>query len=201
MSDRDTLDPQELRIQIQEKYREVASKPDGNYHFFTGRTALGVLGYPAEAVEGLPEAAISAFAGVANPFSWGMPPRKSRVVDVGSGGGLDSIIAARAVGKEGEVVGVDMTPEMLDRASAAATDLELGNLDFRLGLAEDLPVEDGWADLVISNGVLNLVADKMQAYREIRRVLRPGGRLQVADIYVEKPLPEAAKRDIDLWSG
>lgn len=196
-----TVDTDELRRQVQEKYREVAADPSAGYHFFTGRRATQALGYPTELLEGLPEQTIEAFAGVANPFHWGLPAAGERVVDVGSGGGLDSTIAARAVGDDGRVVGVDMTASMLDRATAAAGTVGLDNLEFRQGLAEDLPVPDGWADVVISNGVLNLVPDKMRAYREIARVLRPGGRAQIADIYVEKPVPEGARRDIDLWTG
>ena len=138
---------------------------------------------------------------VANPFHWGLPRAGERVVDVGSGTGLDSMIAANAVRPEGTVVGVDMTPEMLERALAGADEAGIVNVEFREGLAEQLPVDDGWADLVISNGVINLVPDKLGAYREIARVLKPGGRVQVADICVEKPVPESALRDIDLWTG
>jgi ubiquinone/menaquinone biosynthesis C-methylase UbiE len=121
------------------------------------------------------------------------------VVDVGSGAGSDSFIAAKAVGPEGSVVGIDMTPAMLDRARASASGF--ANVEFRQGVAEQLPVPDGWADVVVSNGVINLVPDKMAAYSEITRVLKPGGRVQVADICVELEVPESARRDIDLWTG
>lgn len=197
----EAIDTAELRRRVQEKYQEVAFDPDAEYHFFTGRRATRRLGYPSQALDGLPGSTIDAFAGVANPFHWGSPEPGERVVDVGSGGGLDSVIAARAVGDDGRVVGVDMTTSMLERARSAAQQLGLDQLEFRRGLAEDLPVPDGWADLVISNGVLNLVPDKMRAYQEILRVLRPGGRLQVADIYVEQAIPAGAQRDIDLWTG
>lgn len=191
----------ELRSQVVRKYREVASNPTAEYHFFTGRKAAGHVGYPNDALDGLPEDAIEAFAGVANPFYWGMPKEGETVIDIGSGAGLDSVIAARSVGASGRVIGVDMTPEMLERARASATRLGLAHLEFRRGLAEELPIEDGSVDLVISNGVLNLVPDKQGAYGEILRVLKPGGRFQIADILVETPVPAGAQRDIDLWTG
>jgi arsenite methyltransferase len=191
----------ELRAQIVAKYREVAVDPARGYHFFTGLQATRQVGYPPALVSDLPDHLVSAFAGVANPFHWGLPARRERVVDVGSGAGLDSVIAARSVGPDGAVIGVDMTQDMLDRARQAARDLELENLEFEEGLAEELPIPDSWADVVISNGVLNLVPDKLGAYEEIYRVLKPGGRFQIADIYVEKEVPEGAQRDIDLWTG
>jgi arsenite methyltransferase len=191
----------ELRAQIIAKYREVAVDPAKGFHFFTGLQATRHVGYPDELVNDLPGHVVSAFAGVANPFHWGLPARGARVVDVGSGAGMDAVIAARSVGVDGAVVGVDMTQDMLDRARQAARDLKLANLTFEEGLAEELPVPDGWADVVISNGVLNLVPDKLGAYKEIYRVLKPGGRFQIADIYVEKEVPEGAQRDIDLWTG
>lgn len=196
-----SVDPEELRGEIRVKYEEVATRPDGTYHFFTGERATRQAGYPRDLLAGLPEQVVEAFAGVAYPFEWGLPEPGERVVDIGSGGGLDSIIAARSVGGDGAVVGVDMTDEMLDRSRHSAQELGLGHVDFRRGYAEELPVPDGWADLVISNGVFNLIPDKHRAYREVARVLRPGGRLQAADICVEKPVPEAAKEDIDLWTG
>ncbi|MEE8498092.1 MAG: methyltransferase domain-containing protein, partial [Acidimicrobiia bacterium] len=139
--------------------------------------------------------------GIANPFHFGLPAEGEKVVDIGSGSGTDAMIAARAVGDEGHVIGVDMTSEMLELARSTASDAGIKNVEFREGLAEHLPVEDGWADLVISNGVLNLVPDKVGAYQEVMRVLRPGGRIQIGDICVDKPVPESAKRDIDLWTG
>jgi arsenite methyltransferase len=123
------------------------------------------------------------------------------VVDIGSGAGLDSMIAARAVGPTGSVIGVDMTPEMLERARAGAEEASIVNLEFRQGLAERLPIDEGWAHVVISNGVLNLVPDKLGAYKQIFRALKPGGRIQIADICVDKPVPEGALKDIDLWTG
>jgi arsenite methyltransferase len=190
------------RAAVQEHYAEVAHDPvHGEFHFHTGRAATDRLGYPADLLEGFPDACVEAFAGVANPFAFGLPAPGERVVDVGSGGGLDAMVAARAVGDRGEVVGVDMTPAMLERARRNAEVAGITNLDVREGLAEQLPVPDGWADLVISNGVLNLVPDKVAAYEEIVRALRPGGRIQIADVCVEVEVPRDARSDIDLWKG
>ncbi|HSJ26708.1 MAG TPA: methyltransferase domain-containing protein [Acidimicrobiia bacterium] len=196
-----TVDRVRLRSEIRRKYEEVAREPDAEYHFFTGRKAARHVGYPEDVLDDLPSGVADAFAGVANPFHHGLPSPGSTVVDVGSGAGLDAVIAARSVGPEGRVIGVDMTPDMLDRARRSADLLGLGHLEFREGYAEELPVPDQSVDLVISNGVLNLVPDKLGAYREIHRILRPGGRFQIADIVVERPVPEGAQRDIDLWTG
>jgi arsenite methyltransferase len=196
-----TVDVDRLRDEVREKYREVVDHPDATFHFHTGLRAAANAGYLEEWIDGLPKQAVASFAGVSNPFHWGLPHSGERVVDVGSGAGMDSLIAARAVGPEGTVIGVDMTLAMLERAQEAAVEASVPNVEFRQGLAESLPVPDGWADLVISNGVINLVPDKIGAYREIARVLRPGGRVQVADICVEQPVPESALRDIDLWTG
>lgn len=200
-ADRPVVDPAELHARIQEKYREVASDPTARYHFFTGRKAADHIGYPSSLLDDLPDDVVEAFAGVANPFHWGFPTEGATVVDVGSGGGLDSVIAARAVGPSGAVIGIDMTQDMLERSRRSATMLGLDNLEFQEGRAEKLPIPDKSADLVISNGVLNLVADKQRAYSEISRVLKPGGRIHIADIVVEKPIPEGTQRDIDLWTG
>ncbi len=195
------VDVVELRSEVRSHYAEVADHPEGEFHFHTGRFATEQLGYDPAWLADLPESAVEAFAGVANPFAWGLPGAGEKVVDVGSGAGFDAVVAAGAVGPRGAVVGVDMTPAMLKRATELATSLGFDHLKFREGLAEDLPVADGWADLVISNGVLNLVPDKVGAYREVFRVLRPGGRIQIGDVCVEREVPEAAKRDIDLWTG
>jgi arsenite methyltransferase len=195
------VDPVVLREQVKQKYREVADTPDGQFHFHTGRRLAVRCGYDTEAVDALSDVAVESFAGVANPFALREIQVGERVVDVGSGAGLDSFLAARNVGPEGRVVGVEMTPEMLARARQTAKRLALTNVEFREGLAEDLPVEDGWADVVIANGVLNLVADKRRAFTEIWRVLRAGGVLQFADIATGVPVPEEAMRDIDLWTA
>ena len=195
------VDPEALRTQVRGKYREVAVDPGASFHFHTGRDLARRLGYDAAAVGTLPDRAVESFAGVGNPFSLRPLAPGEKVVDVGSGAGFDSFIAAGQVGPGGQVVGVDMTAEMLAKSRQTAQVLGLSHVQFREGLAEALPVPDGWADVVISNGVINLCADKQAVFAEIRRVLRPGGRLQFADIANGRPVPVAAMRDIDLWTG
>jgi len=195
------VDPETLREQVRAKYREVATDPHASYHFHTGRMLAARLGYDATIVDVLPDRAVESFAGVGNPFSLRTLATGERVVDVGSGAGFDSFVAAHQVGTNGSVVGVDMTPEMLDKSTTTADVLGLQNVEFRKGLLEAMPVEDGWADVVISNGVINLCPDKRAAFSEIRRVLRPGGCLQFADIANGQPVPPEALRDIDLWTG
>lgn len=195
------VDEAALRDEVRKKYRDVALDPGGEHHFHTGRPLARRLGYDDEMVAALPDAAVESFAGVGNPFA----PRRlapgERVVDIGSGSGFDCFIAAGQVGPDGRVVGIDMTEEMLVKSREAARLLGLANVTFRDGLAEALPVEDGWADAVISNGVVNLCADKARVFQEIMRVLRPGGHLQFADIANGQPVPESAIRDIDLWTA
>ncbi len=186
---------------MRDKYREVATDPNRSFHFHTGRSLAARLGYYTTAVDALPDRAVESFAGVGNPFSLRALQTGERVVDVGSGAGFDTFIAAGQVGSDGRVVGVDMTPEMLEKSRANAQSLGFGHLEFREGLAEQLPVEDGWADAVISNGVINLCADKRKVFEEIYRVLHPGGWLQFADIANGRPVPPEALRDIDLWTG
>ena len=195
------VDAGALRNQVREKYRAVATDPAGPFHFHTGRDLARRLGYDADAVSALPDRAVESFAGVANPFRLRRPAPGERVVDIGSGAGFDSFLAAQQVGPAGQVIGVDMTPEMLDKSTATAAELRLEQVAFREGLAEALPVDAGWADVVISNGVINLCADKRAVLTEIRRVLKPGGWLQFADIANGRPVPEGALRDIDLWTG
>ena len=195
------VDPDALRAQVRGKYRDVAADPGASFHFHTGRGLASRLGYEPAAVEALPDRAVESFAGVGNPFSLRRLAPGDKVIDVGSGAGFDSFIAAGQVGPTGQVVGVDMTAEMLAKARQTAAALGLAQVQFREGLAEALPVEDGWADVVISNGVINLCADKQAVFTEIFRVLRPGGRLQFADIANGRPVPAEALRDIDLWTG
>lgn len=195
------LDFEQLREAIRQEYAEVALKPEQGFHFHTGRPLARMLGYDERWLDGIPERSIESFAGTGNPFSLGLLQPGERVVDVGSGAGIDSLIAARMVESEGWVIGVDMTPAMLEKARSSAYEGGFTNVEFRQGLAESLPVLDGWADVVISNGVLNLTPDKDAALREMARVLKPGGRLQIGDILVQKPVPESAKRNIDLWTG
>src|SRR5438874_7829907 len=195
------VDADELREQVRDKYRAVAADPHQTFHFHTGRDLAARLGYEPDAVDALADRAVESFAGVGNPFALRRLEPGERVVDVGSGAGFDSFIAAGQVGPSGRVVGVDMTTEMLEKSRATAQLLGYGHVEFREGLAEALPVEDEWADVVISNGVINLCADKQAVFADIRRVLRPGGVLQFADIANGRPVPPEALRDIDLWTG
>jgi len=195
------VDPEALRAEVRDKYREVAVAPTGAFHFHTGRPLAARLGYEAEVLDALPDVAVESFAGVGNPFILRRLPLGERVVDVGSGAGFDSFVAAGQVGPGGQVVGVDMTPEMLGKSRATLGLLGLDNVAFRDGLAEALPVPDGWAAAVISNGVINLCADTRAVFAGILRVLRPGGVLQFAEIANGRPIPAEALRDIDLWTG
>ncbi len=195
------VDTDTLRKAIQDEYKEVANNPGKGFHFHTGRPLTRIVGYKDEWFMGVPESAIEAFAGTGNPFAMGELAKGERVVDIGSGGGIDSLVAACMVGSEGKVIGIDMTPAMLDKARAAAAESGIDNVEFREAYMEEIPVSDDWADVVISNGVLNLTPDKQRVLAEMFRVLRPGGRLQIADILVTREVPEAAKRKIDLWTG
>ena len=201
MSQQTIVDAERLRAEVRVKYRAVATAPDAGYHFHTGRRLAARLGYDPVLVDALPDVAVESFAGVANPLALRTLDPGDRVVDVGSGAGFDSFVAAAHVGPAGHVVGVDMTAEMLAKSRATAGLLGLAHVEFREGLAEQLPVPDGWADAVISNGVINLCADKWSVFAEIFRVLRPGGVLQFADIANGRPVPPEAIADIDLWTG
>ncbi len=191
----------ELRHEIQKEYTNVALDPNKGYHFHTGRRLANLLGYDASLYANLPEGNIASFAGTGNPFSVGPINPGETVVDIGSGAGFDSLIAAKLVGPAGRVIGIDMTPEMLKKARDGAAQMEAANVEFREGYMESLPLPDGFADVVISNGVLNLSLDKTETLREWFRVLKPGGRLQVGDILVEHPVPQDALEDISLWTG
>lgn len=195
------VDADQLREQVRAKYREVAVAPSASFHFHTGRALAARLGYDTAVVDALPDRAVESFAGVGNPFSLRRLEAGERVVDVGSGAGFDSFIAREQVGTSGSVIGVDMTAEMLDKSRKTAAALGYDNVEFREGLAEAIPIDDGAVDVVISNGVINLCADKRAVFDEIRRVLRPGGTLQFADIANGRPVPPEALRDIDLWTG
>ena len=195
------VDRDELRTEVQAKYAAVAEEPDATYHFHTGYVAAQRCRYDMAAVDELPVAAVESFAGVANPFELRSLEPGERIVDLGSGAGFDSFLAGRAVGPRGHVVGVDMTRAMLAKARVTAEEIGVTNIEFCEGFLEELPVEDGWADVVISNGVVNLCPDKSEAFTEAWRVLRPGGVLQFADIANGRPVPEDAVRQIDLWTG
>jgi arsenite methyltransferase len=195
------VDVQRLRAEVKLKYRDVATDPTRGFHFHVGRPLARMLDYPTDVVDALPDQVVESFAGVNNPFLMGDVQPGEHVVDIGSGSGFDSILAARMVGPIGHVTGVDMTPEMRSKATANAALLGLDNVEFVDGLAESLPLADSSVDVVISNGVINLCPDKLAVYREAFRVLKPGGRLQIADVVVQKPLPDDAVHDIDLWTG
>jgi arsenite methyltransferase len=195
------LDLDGLRAAIRAEYAAVASEPERGFHFHTGHRLAAILGYPQEWIENLPVAAVLSMAGTGNPLALGEIQPGERVLDCGSGAGADALIAARLVGPAGRVIGIDMTPEMIARAQANAGEAGLTNVEFREGLLEALPVDDGWADLLISNGVLNLVPNKGAALGEMFRVLRPGGRLQIADIVLGRAVPDDSKEDVSLWTG
>ena len=195
------LDRDELRRAIRDEYATVATEPTRGFHFHTGRPLATLLGYEDAWLEGIPESTIASFAGTGNPFALGTLREREFVVDVGCGAGIDSLIASKMVGPSGRVRGVDMTPAMLERASASAREMNASNAEFSLGYAEQLPVPDAWADVVISNGVMNLFPDKLAGLREMARTLKPGGRLQIGDILVSKTVPMSAKRDSNLWKG
>ena len=190
-----------LRKEVQIRYTEVAESPDQTFHFHHGRPMAEILGYTMDQVDAMPTQAVESFAGVGNPFSVGSIQPGETVLDVGSGAGFDCFIAGQAVGPVGKVIGVDMTEAMLDKARDIAQQMGLDQVEFRHGFAEELPVADGSVDVVISNGVINLCPDKYKAFEEVFRALKPGGRLYLADIVVHKPVPDAAKANVDLWTA
>lgn len=191
----------ELREAIRKEYEAVACNPEQGFHFHTGRKLTRILDYEEEWLDNVPESSIESFAGTGNPFRIQPIVPGEHVVDVGCGAGMDSLIAASKVAPGGSVTGIDMTPSMIEKARKAAEEAGIKNADFRLGYAENLPVEDGWADVIISNGVLNLTPDKAATFREMARVLKPNGRLQIADILVRTPVPMQSKKQAALWTG
>jgi arsenite methyltransferase len=189
-----------LKSEIRKTYAQVSEEPERDFIFPTGRAWAKDLGYPEELAR-VPESAAESFAGVANPFSLGRLEPGEHVLDLGSGAGTDSLVAAQMVGPTGSVKGIDMTPEMLARARAAAAELGVANAEFVEAEAERLPFADGSFDVVVSNGVIDLIPDKDAVFAELFRVLRPGGRLQIADVTIQQPVSEEGKSRIDLWTG
>jgi arsenite methyltransferase len=195
------LDVALLRSEIQRTYADVSTQPDQEFIFPTGRAWALDLGYPQDLLARVPEASCESFAGVANPFSMGALQPGEDVLDVGSGAGMDTLVAAQMVGPTGSVAGIDMTPEMVVKARGSVAEMGLGNVTIVEGSAEHLPFDDATFDVVISNGVIDLIPDKDAVFSEITRVLRPGGRIQLADVTIQNPVSEESKRDIDLWAG
>lgn len=196
------LDTIRLRAEISTIYARVAAEPGGDFHFHRGPAyAADLLGYDAAELAALPAESTAAFAGVSNPLAIAALAAGETVVDIGSGAGMDLMLAARRVGPTGRAIGVDMTPAMIERARASAQAISLEHLEIRQGDAQALPIDDASVDVVISNGVINLTTDKVEAFSEIFRILKPGGRLQLGDIVVESELSEGIRRDVDLWTG
>jgi arsenite methyltransferase len=195
------LDVALLRSEIQRTYADVSTQPDREFIFPTGRAWALDLGYPQDLLARVPEASCESFAGVANPFSMGPLQPGEDVLDVGSGAGMDTLVAAQMVGRSGSVTGIDMTPEMVAKARGSVAEMGLENVTIVEGSAEHLPFDDASFDVVISNGVIDLIPDKDAVFSEITRVLRPGGRIQLADVTIQNPVSEESKRDIDLWAG
>ena len=196
-----TVDVALLRSEIEKTYTQVSTEPGKDFIFPTGRPWAEDLGYPQPELSNVPEATVESFAGVANPFVLGRIEEGADVLDLGCGAGTDLLIAAQMVGPRGGVTGVDMTPSMLERARASAAEMGIANVGLHQSLIETLPLEDESADVVISNGVIDLVPDKDLVFDEIDRVLRPGGRLQIADVVIHTEVSEDARDRIDLWTG
>jgi arsenite methyltransferase len=195
------IDVETLKCEIKKTYAQVSAEPETEFIFPTGRAWALDLGYPPELLARVPDGLAESFSGVANPFSLGLLEQGEDVLDLGSGAGTDSLVAAQMVGTEGRVTGVDMTPEMIAKARASAATLDAGNVEFVESEAEQLPFADASFDVVVSNGVIDLIPDKDAVFAELFRVLRPGGRLQLADVTIQRPVSDEGRRNIDLWTG
>jgi arsenite methyltransferase len=194
------IDVELLKSEIKKTYASVSQDPGKDFIVPTGRAWAQDLGYPEELAH-VPDTAVASFAGVANPWQLGRLALGERVLDVGSGAGTDSLVAAQMVGEQGHVTGVDMTPEMLAKARAAAAEMGVANVEFVESEAERLSFPDESFDVVISNGVIDLIPDKDAVFAELFRVLAPGGRIQIADVTIQNPVSAEGRRDIDLWTG
>jgi SAM-dependent methyltransferase len=194
------IDVELLKSEIKKTYASVSEQPQTEFIFPTGRAWAEDLDYPRE-LDNVPEAAVESFAGVANPWTMGRLAEGERVLDLGSGAGTDSLIAAQMVGPTGSVIGIDMTPAMLSKARGAAAETGVSNIEFVESEAEHLPFPDGSFDVVISNGVIDLIPDKDAVFAELYRVLTPGGRIQIADVTIQNPVSAEGRRNIDLWTG
>jgi len=196
------LDRERLKAEVRATYAQVAQNPEGDFHFHRGpKYAAEFLGYDLAELRALPATATAPFAGVGNPFLMEQLPDGATVIDLGSGAGMDCLLAGRRVGSAGRVIGIDMTDAMLDRARRGAAEARLAQVRFEKADITALPVQPESVDIVISNGVINLLPDKTGVFSELYRVVRPGGRLQFADIVIETELSEDARNNIDLWTG
>ena len=194
------IDVDLLKNEIKKTYASVSQEPERDFIFPTGRAWAEDLCYPPQ-LANVPDTAVESFAGVANPWELGRLTPGERVLDLGSGAGTDSLVAAQMVGEQGSVTGIDMTPEMLTKARTAAAEMNAANVEFVESEAERLPFPDGSFDVVISNGVIDLIPDKDAVFAELFRVLVPGGRMQLADVTIQNPVSAEGRRNIDLWTG
>ena len=196
-----TVDVNELRAKVQDMYRAVAEEPDGTFHFEMGRGLALRLGYPEDQLDRIPAEAIESFAGVGYHLGLAALSPGERVLDLGSGSGMDTFVAALRVGGGGEVIGIDMTDAQLDKARRLAARDGFSGIRFEKGFIENAPLETSSMDIVISNGVINICADKAAVFDDIARILKPGGRMAISDIVTEKPLTEAIVCDVNLWAS
>jgi arsenite methyltransferase len=195
------IDVDVLRDEIEKTYSDVSTDPDRDFIFPTGRSWAQDLGYPEPELSRVPDASVKSFAGVANHWLLGRIEPGETVLDLGCGAGTDLLIAAQMAGTEGRAIGIDMTAPMLELARSSAARMGLDNVELHEGLIEQLPLPDASIDVVISNGVIDLIPDKDAVFDEVDRVLRPGGRLQIADVVIHTEVSEDARKNIDLWTG